>query len=177
MPFAAALSTSPDPLDEVCSALAGQLPKPDLAVAFLSPHHAERAEALAAGLQQRLGPRALIGCVGEAIVGGDREVEEQPALSVWLGSWPRVAVETFHLQLERTSEGPSLLGWPDSLVGADPKHSAILLLGDPYTFPADFFLDQVNNDYQGLRVIGGMSSGGPGRGEARLLLDGEVKPQ
>src|SRR5262249_6709480 len=120
MPFAAALSTCPDPLDEVCSVLAGKLSRPDLAVAFLSPHHADRADVLAAGLQERLAPRALLGCIGEAIIGNEREVEEQPALSVWLASWPGVALEPFHLQLERTSEGHTLLGWPDALVGADP---------------------------------------------------------
>ena len=42
-----------------------------------------------------------------------------PALSLWLGRWQRpVTLEPFHTVLERTSEGPSLLGLPDGLVGA-----------------------------------------------------------
>lgn len=178
MAFAAALSARPETaraVEEVCASLATQVSKPDLAVVFFSPHHLEEAELVVRTLQEKLGPRALLGCVGETIVGNDREVEQQPALSVWLGQWSQpISVEPFHLQLERTSEGHSLLGWPDALVEADPKTSAILLVGDPYTFPADFFLAQVNTDYQGLRVIGGMASGLSGPGECRLLLDRQV---
>ena len=33
-----------------------------------------------------------------------------------------------------------MLGWPDGLLSADPAQSAMLLLGDPFTFPADLFL-------------------------------------
>jgi small ligand-binding sensory domain FIST len=181
MPFAAAVSTrpqAPDALAEVLDGLSSRVPQPDLAVVFFSPHHADSAGTIAATLREKLTPRALLGSVGESIIGNDQEIEDQPALSVWLGRWggsSRVTADPFHLYLERTSEGISLLGWPDALVGADQKTSAILLVGDPYTFPADFFLDQINDDHVGLRVIGGMASGVSGRGECRLLLDGAVK--
>lgn len=178
MPFAAALSTKAETTEavaEVCTALAS-FTAPDLAAVFYSPHHTEDASAIAATLQDRLKPRALLGGVGESIVGNEREVEQAPALSVWLGQWPGgVQVEPFHLQLERTSEGFSLLGWPDGIVEADVKKSALLVLGDPYTFPADFFLDRVNEDYQGLRVVGGMASGVSGRGQCRLIMGEQVK--
>jgi small ligand-binding sensory domain FIST len=178
MPFAAALSTAADTrtaFEEVCAGLDTQVTQPDLAVVFFSPHHADDAVMLVASLRSRLQARALLGCIGEAIIGNEREVEQQPALSVWVGRWgQRIGVQPFHLHLERTSEGYSLLGWPDALVEADPKTSTILLLGDPYSFPADFFLDQVNSDYQGLRVFGGMASGMSRRGECRLLQDGQV---
>ena len=52
-----------------------------------------------------------------------------------------------------SSEGPSLLGLPDGLVGAAAAESAVLLLGDPYTFPVDLFLNQVNENHPGLRVL------------------------
>src|SRR5262245_55989120 len=169
MPFAAAISTEPQTtraLHEVCAQVAGPaVASPDLALVFFSPHHAGAAENIAATLQERLAPRALLGCVGEAVIGNDQEVEEQPAVSLWLGKWASVEIEPFQLVLERTSEGLSLLGWPDALVGADPTSSVILLLGDPYTFPADFCLNQVNEDSPRLRVLGGMASGVTGRGE------------
>ena len=37
--------------------------------------------------------------------------------------------------------------------------AALLVLADPYTLPTDLFLDQVNTDYGGVRVHGGMASG------------------
>src|SRR5947209_8454125 len=181
MPFAAALSTATPTaraLHEVCGQLRERLPAaPDLAVAFFSPHHSDSAAVIARTLHERLGPRALIGCVGEAVVGSGREIERQPALSVWLGSWAgRLELEPFHLTSRQTPDGLSLLGWPDALVEGDPAQSALLLLGDPFTFPAtDVFLPQVNADYRGLRVLGGMASGVSGPGQTSLLFGSEVR--
>ena len=113
---------------------------------------------VAALLQQRLSPKVTLGCIAEAVIGLDREIEQQPALSLWLARWAgAVTMQPFHLTLERTADGPSLPGWPDNLVAgpgegeagasthggrpsAEPfgkPRSAVLLLGDPFTFPID----------------------------------------
>src|SRR4051794_26242559 len=133
MPFAAALSTNQDSskaLEEVCTKARAQLPDaPDLAVLFFSSHHAANAARLATDAHKRLGPRSLLGCPGEAIVGGDREIENQPAMSLWLGKWKaEVKLSPFHLVFEETADGSSLLGWPDALAGADPKQAVVLML-------------------------------------------------
>src|SRR5205807_1229098 len=149
--------------------------KPDLAVLFFSPHHGSSAKAIAKTAHQRLRAGCLFGCHGEAIIGNDLEVENEPALSLWLARWDKpVTLEPFHIILRQTPEGHSLLGWPDGVVGADPKQSAMLLVGDPYTFPVDLFFEEVNSDYRGLRVMGGMASGSRGPGESRLLLGDRV---
>jgi small ligand-binding sensory domain FIST len=175
MPFAAALSTAADTtlaLEEVCArtqtALGGTA---DLAVLFYSPHHRAAAETLAPALQQRLSPRCLLGCAGESIVGNDREVEDGPALSLWLARWTKkVELTSFHLVHEATPDGQSLLGWPYALAEADPANALLLVLADPYTFPVDAFLQEVNEAHRGLRVVGGMASGVRGPGQCRLLL-------
>jgi small ligand-binding sensory domain FIST len=174
MPFAAAISTQGQTsaaLDEVCAPALEQLKgTPDLALLFFSGHHSDEAARIASTAQQRLGARALLGCVGEAIIGNEREIEQRPALSLWVGRWARpVDLEPFMLTLEETGEGPSLLGWPDGLLAADPATAAVLLLGDPLTFPVEAFLKQMNEDYRGVRVLGGMASGFPGPGHCRLL--------
>jgi small ligand-binding sensory domain FIST len=182
MPFAAVLSTQPHSTDawneahaQVRAAFAGT---PDLAVLFFSPHHLAACREIAAAAQRDLQPRCLIGCVAEGVIANEREAEDGPGLSLWLGRWSRpVELESFHLVLERTSEGPSLLGWPDSLVGADAARTTMLILGDPFTFPVDFLLRQLNEDTPGLRVLGGMASGIRGPGQCRLLYNGEVRDQ
>jgi small ligand-binding sensory domain FIST len=182
MPFAAALSTAADTsaaLEEVCTRVRTEvLDAPDLAMVFFSAHHLGAAGDLARGLRERLAPRCLLGCVAETVVGNGREVEEGPALSLWLGKWRSpVTADPFHLTLERTADGPSLMGWPDALEGVDVARAAVLLLGDPFTFPTDFFLGRVNEEWPGLRVMGGMASGVRGAGECRLLLDDAIHEQ
>src|SRR5262249_32622524 len=141
-------------LEEVCAQALAQLQGPPcLALLFFSPHHRPAANALATAAHERLGSACLLGCSGEAVVGHDREVEKGPALSLWLGSWPEaVSMTPFHLILEQTPDGYSLLGWPDELAQADARSSLILLLGDPFTFPTQLFLQEVNEQYPGLRV-------------------------
>jgi small ligand-binding sensory domain FIST len=179
MPFAAALSTLAQTNQAVAeagdAALAALPATPDLALLFFSPHHLTAAETLLEEVRRRLQPRCLIGCVGETIIGNEREVEHGPALSLWLGKWAApVELEPFHLALERTGEGYSLIGWPDALLGVGAARSALLALGDPFTFPPDLFLRNVNEDQRGLRVLGGMASGVRGPGQCRLLLQDRV---
>ncbi len=186
MPFAAALSTAattPKALDEVC-ALSWPGEAPDLAMAFFSPHHVQEARAITSRLAEFLKPRALLACVAEAVIGGDREVEDGPALSLWLAKWRNpVKLTPFSLTLERTPDGPALFGWPDALGAATASEpftkprAAALLLGDPYSFPTDVFLARVNDEAPGVPVLGGMASGIHGPGQCRLLLGGEVRDQ
>jgi small ligand-binding sensory domain FIST len=176
MPFSASLSKIGETIraaEEASSKALGELPgRPDLAVVFFSMHHAEAAARLGETVRRISGVRHLLGCSGEAIVGNDEEIESGPAVSVWLGQWKEsMEPVPFHAEMEQTSDGMSLLGRPDALLSADPNRSAILMLADPYTFPVDHFLKKINEDHPGIRVVGGMASGGRGPGESRLLLD------
>jgi small ligand-binding sensory domain FIST len=175
MPYAAALSTNRDTnraLDEMCrEALERLQGSPDLALLFFSRHHLGAAQSLAETAQQRLAARCLLGCGGEAIVGNDQEIEAAPAVSLWLAHWTLpVELEPFHLLVEQTPEGVSILGWPDALLSTDPARAAVLFLGDPFSFPVDHFLARMNEDHPGLRVLGGMASSGRKPGDSRLIL-------
>jgi small ligand-binding sensory domain FIST len=179
MPFAAGLSpleNTRQAFEQACDDALGRLPKPELALVFFSPHHLAEIGDVAPEMAKRFGAKTLIGCVGESIAGGGQEIENTAAVSVWLAGWDgRVQIEPFHLSVEQTPDGWTLLGWPDSVLDADPTQSAMLVLGDPYTFPADkLFLPRINEDHAGLRVIGGMASGMPGPGHDSLLKDADV---
>jgi small ligand-binding sensory domain FIST len=183
MPFAAALSTATEThraADEVAQAAGTVLGRePELAVAFYSPHHAATAADLASTLAERTGAKALVGVLGESVIGGSREVEDRPAVSLWLATWDgAVGIDSFHLGLEETPDGPTLFGWPDVLLEADPTTSLLMTFGDPYTFPtSELYLPRVNDDYPGLAIAGGMASSPMGPGTASVFLNGEVKEQ
>src|SRR6185369_4615826 len=159
-----AISTNPDwrsALEEAIQAASESLcDSPDLALLFFSPHHAAAAEEIAEMASQQLAPATVIGCTGESIAGISREVEEEPALSLWLAHWPNVNLTPMHLRFERTAEGGALEGWPDSLTGEWSPGDFLVALADPFTFPADFLLERMNEDRPGVPVIGGMASGG-----------------
>lgn len=176
--FASALSTSPkteSAVDEVCS-LAGQelAARADLAVVFFSPHHSPQAETICGEITRRLSPGCLLGCSGESIVGNDQEIEGDPALALWLAFLPGVTLRPLELEFSNTRDGGTLLGWPDDLSESWPAGSALILLADPFSFPADWLLARLNEDHPGVPVLGGMASGAASPGRNRLIAGNKV---
>src|SRR5262249_24653412 len=108
----------------------------------------------------------LIGCVAEAVAGGAREVESEPAVSLWLAAGLD-PVETFAMEFVHTPSGGAFGGYR---FGAEPA-GAHLMICDPFTFPASDLLGHLNEHLPGTVVMGGMASGGLQRGESRLFLD------
>jgi small ligand-binding sensory domain FIST len=144
--------------------------RPNLAMVFASPDHAASAGEILEGVHEAAGPSGLVGCVAEAVIGGSREVEGQPAVSVWLGSLPGT-VETFHMEFVRTESGAVFAGWrfePDRAGEAVPLH---LMICDPFTFPVDSLLSHLNQSVPGALVVGGMAGGAAQPGESVLFRD------
>ncbi len=174
--FSVALSTEPDTrsaIEDVCRQAATRLGGPaDLAMLFVSPQHGPEFESVAASIAGRLEAKHLLGCTGESIVGGSREIEQQPAIALWLARLPGVSIHGMYLEFEETPEGATFTGWPDDLPDPWPPGAALITLGDPFSFAVDAFLRRINEDHAGVPVVGGMASGGFGPGQNRLWLDG-----
>jgi small ligand-binding sensory domain FIST len=173
MKVGAALSMVPDARGAAAEAARGAMEplgdtQPDLAVVFASAHFTSEAEAVIQTVHSTAAPQALTGCVGEGIVGSGREIESQPAVSVWLARLD-TDVRTFHCRFTRSDGDPVFSGLPEE--GAD----AYLMIADPFSFPAAQLLDSMNALPGGDRfIIGGMASGGRGPGESRLFMNEEV---
>ena len=138
------------------------------AVLFASAHFLDSAQALVAAVAEQSGPLPLIGCVAEAVVGGAREVESGPAVSLWLAAGQAPA-ETFAMEFARTPSGGAFGGYR-----FEPGPGVYLLICDPFTFPAGDLLAHLNQHVPGAVVMGGMASGGLRLGRSRLFLDGRV---
>ena len=140
MQWTSAISSEPD-LDRALDALEREL-KPalgaspvDLAVVFVSPHYQEVYGRIPELVGDRFGPRALIGCSAAGVIGGGRELEQQPAFSLSLAALPGVEIHPFHL-MHRDLPDPdaSPQKWVE-LIGVAPQPPAhFLLLADPGTF-------------------------------------------
>jgi small ligand-binding sensory domain FIST len=141
---------------------------PDVAVLFSTAPHAGALEDIARGVRQLLNPRVLIGVTAMGVVGGAREVEDVPAISLWAGRW-EVDVEPLRLEAFDAPDGMVLAG-ATTLPG---REGTLLLLADPYSFPIDGVLQQLAEHAPGMAVIGGLASGARGPGGNVLLLDDE----
>ncbi|MFR9751501.1 FIST N-terminal domain-containing protein [Nocardia sp. 004] len=139
-----------------------------LAVLFASRAHSDNASAVLAGVQDTVRAPALVGCVAQAVVAGRREIEDEPAVAVWLASG--LPAETFQLDFLRTSSGGLLAGHHFDKSTRDFH----LLLPDPYSFPAELLLEHLNADLPGTLAVGGLASGARGPAGSRLFRDRDV---
>ena len=164
-------------LDELARQLPANRDPPTLAILFLSSHYSASFSELGPTMADLVGTSSLIGCSGESIVAGQVEIEKEPGISLWLAWLPEASVDLMHLRFEKTSDGGAISGWPEDLQTEWPPDSTLLVLGDPYTFPAEFLLERLNEDRPGTQVLGGMASGASGPGESRLLMGPQVLPE
>jgi len=177
MEFASALSTDPDldsAIDDVTTSVQGTLDEPpDLAMVFVSSHHGPDFTETATAVRQSIDTDHLIGCSGESIVGNNREIEREPALSLWAAYLPGSEVQTSHLQYKSSPDKETFTGWPDGRPDALPESTTMFLFGDPFTFPADQLLSDLNEGDRHIPVIGGMASGGTAPGQNALIVGDE----
>lgn len=140
---------------------------PDLVCLFLSAEHADRAQEVLDAVHAELRPAHVIGCVAEGVVGGDRELEQGPALSLWAAVLPEDAtIETFHAVAFGGDDGIAITGFPEL---GEPDLVAVCV--DFSTFPAAPFVERLNELAPELPLVGGIASGGaPGR---QTLLVGD----
>src|SRR5690349_11170838 len=99
----------------------------DLAVFFASAHHADAMERFARELRERGVARHVLGCTGESIVGDAVEVEEAPALSLWVAWLPGVILDVHRL----VAQDPRLPAVPPDSPGTG-RPEVLILLGDPF---------------------------------------------
>lgn len=179
MRIGVALSTEAD-TEQAVEQVAERLVKaldggaPDLALLFVSHHHADAFDGLAARVRAACGAKNLIGAGGESILGEDREVERQPALCVWAAELPGAQVDVFATTCQRAPEGTAFSDWPEGLERLNVEDHAVVLLAEPFSFDVEGFLGRLDEEHPGLRVIGGVASGGTRPGENVLFVGDEV---
>jgi small ligand-binding sensory domain FIST len=173
--YASALSLHPTPVEAV-GEVAGEIleqfdgARPDLLVCFASPHHAGAFEDVMGGLRKLLEPEAAIGATMVGVAGGGIEVENAPGLSVFAATFGAGRVDAIALETQQTVDGYEIIGWPDWV----PARGAMLMLGEPYSFPIGDFLDVCNARVPDVTVMGGMASAGTRAGANRLAIDDRI---
>jgi small ligand-binding sensory domain FIST len=131
----------------------------DVAFVFLSAEHAAEAERVSAEVMRELSPGVLVGASTEAVIGGGREFEGRPAVSVLAASLGAGTARVRHL----TASDAGLLELDGPAV----------VVADPYTFPVERLLDDLN-DAGTTVAVGGLASGGRRAGEHALLCGDRV---
>jgi small ligand-binding sensory domain FIST len=125
----------------------------DLVAVFAASANLDSVEDGLAAVEARLGPRALMGCGAQGVLGAGRELE-QGGVVVWAASFGGGEAQSFHLEPVATADDGLLIAGLPELDDAD----TVIMLADPYSFPIEPLLAQLGVDFPGLPVIGGLAS-------------------
>ena len=171
----AALSTHPTPSEAAGEVIGHVLEtlgtEPDLAFVFVTAPFAGAIDDMAGAARQVLRPRALLGTTAVSVVGGDQEIEEEAAVTLWAASFDGLpAPQVVRLDALPTAEGTLVSGLPDDIAPG----STLVVLADPFTMPIDSVLAHWHATRPDLTVIGGLASAARGPGGNRLVLDDRV---
>lgn len=162
---------------EAATAIEDQLgpARADLVLLFASPHHTGDLGVAAQAAAERFPAAVVAGCGAGGVIGGAREAEDGPALSLTAASLPGVARAAFHVDMVGLPEPEASPDDWHAVVGADPEHDPkLLLLVDPFTMDAGALVAGLDRAYPGAPKFGGLASGGRRPGENRLVLGGEL---
>jgi small ligand-binding sensory domain FIST len=174
MPFAAALSQHPEAttaVGEVVGEIVDRVgSQPDVAVLFLTADHLHAADEVAATVQTLLDPTAFVGASAVAVLGGDRGVEDEPGIALWAARLPG-RVTPVHVTADQSDEGWTFAGLPPDVAG---RASSLILLIEPFTFPAREFLALTAARHPDLALIGGLASAATSPGVNRLVVGGRT---
>ncbi|WP_420626412.1 FIST signal transduction protein [Candidatus Poriferisodalis sp.] len=181
MPFTVGLSQHSDPgvatgeiVGRVLESLGVQ---PDVALLFTSGEHMANTDEIAAAVGELLSPGAFIGTTACSVAAGEREIEEETAAVLWVGSLgsgegPRARAVWLSGVPDPTADDEALAAALDSVhATGDPS---MIVLADPYSYPVDAALAHWAQRWPHVSVLGGLSSGAPMPGGNRIVADGGV---
>ena len=145
---------------------------PDLLLLFVAPQYERELDAVLAYANERADGATLLGCSASGIIGGSHEVEDAPAIAAWAASLPDARIRPFRLTFAREDDHAVIEGL-DELPAPD-ESPIVLMLADPFSFPADVLLEHLNETATGLPIVGGMASGGLEAGRNVLFFNDEI---
>lgn len=179
MKWISAVSTERDfdaALTDAGAALRSQLgsTQPHLIVLFASPHHAEHYERVPEAIAAQFGSAILIGCSAGGVIGGGKEIEQRPGLSLTAAVLPDVELVPFHVDAAAVLEHDESFAWENHIAVPAATRPHFLLLADPFTFDAETFLRALDHTYPGSQKIGGLASGATQPGANALFLGADV---
>jgi len=180
MRWASAVDTNHDLADAVaraCDAVFLGLGRkvPDLLIVFISSHHVANVPVLLELLQQEFGNVFLFGCSAQGVIGGGREVEDRPAVSLTGALLPGVKLHGVHLE---ASQLPPVYSeahvWEDVMRLTPGQQPSYLLLADPFSFDVEALTRGLDRVYPLAPKIGGLASGAQQAGSAVLFLGNRI---
>ena len=136
----------------------------DLAVAFVRPPDSASITPIIEAVRQAIPARHFLACTAESVVAAGREIEDEAATALLVGSMPGVQIDPLPDLAALLEDGEAAAA---QLRGA----AAVIALVDPFTVQTEQLAERMNELAPGVPLIGGVASWAHTAGENRLAND------
>lgn len=171
----ATITADPDwrvALERGLTSLAGV--RPDALFIFASNQHAAHFTDLLEVAWRTTRAPIVLGCSGAGIIGMERELEGQPAISLLALSLPDGKLSSARIGQSLLDMSPDGSGWPARLGIAREDVNGWLIFADPFRVDGEALLTGLEGAYPGTRIVGGFASPGPEDRRTWVFLNGEI---
>jgi small ligand-binding sensory domain FIST len=168
------LDSTQQALNSVLTQLHSASGRVDVAWVFFTADHARQKRLIVERLRKEMGEAIIVGCAGEGVIGGTREIERRPGIAVLAGGMPDAQVHPFHIPRDDWRE---LLHDPDAFtqrLGINEQTRGIIGFGDPWTTPLNQFLEMLDACVPQAPLVGGLASAARAPGQNVLLCNDEI---
>lgn len=147
----------------------------DLAILFVSSAFASEYARILPLLADMLAVDVLMGCSGGGIVGGEREIEQSPAIALSLAILPDVELQPFYVSGDDLPDlDASPTAWEAALGVPQESQPHFIVLADGFSSRINDLLQGLDFTYPAATKVGGLASGGNGPEQNALFLNGEL---
>ena len=136
----------------------------DLAVVFVRPPDSASITPIIEAVRQAIPARHFLACTAESVVAAGREIEDEAATALLVGSMPGVQIDPLPDLAVLLEDGEAAAA---QLRGA----AAVIALVDPFTVQTEQLAERMNELAPGVPLIGGVASWAHTAGENRLAND------
>ena len=141
------------------------------ALCFFSGHHIAEGEALRGAVVRKTGAQALAGCSAMGVIGGNREIEDGPAVVVLVAEGSGLAARSALAPLG-SEELASLCGPP----AGEPPARIVVALPDTYQVNTEQLRERFAAELPHIQLAGAGATDHAGQGVSLQLGVEEVRP-
>lgn len=147
----------------------------DLAMLFCTAHFEDELPQVVDQIAATLPGAVLIGCTAEGTIGADRELERTPSMSLLVASLPDVRIHPFRLREEELRSIKTVHDWERTVGVSAESRPTFLVLGDPFRFNLQAFINKINENFPEAPMLGGIASAARRPMQNRLILNDGIR--
>jgi small ligand-binding sensory domain FIST len=151
-----------------------QAPSVSLGLVFMHPRLFSHAAEILEILQVHAKIPLLVGCSSISLIAGAQEMEDNAGLVVGLYHLPGAQLHSFRFTPEQTEEATGPGYWHMESGLSPEKVNGWLVFADPFHMDAETWLQNWNEAYAPLPIVGGLATGEGAEPRTQLYHNGNV---